>query len=290
MWYWLMRLQELLFVPAYVVYCTLRGRPFYFRCKKCRAWLDMTRMGSGLCENCHREIVSADPIGYYVRSDEDLRLLEVAHTFRSTFMCHLMYRRVARRIGPGRVLDVGCGPGYLFLNLPSHHGGLYGIDLGKFDVYRTKNWIEEGNFAIADGRQIPYRSDTFDYVVCTEVLEHLPADMGDRIVEECYRVLRPGGVALFTVPNGSGIAGRSHHQHLRQFTFKSFVSLLDNTGFQVINGKKVGLYIPFVSRLIELINGITGRRLPIVSFLDIEVPESLSISFLIECRKPRKEI
>jgi hypothetical protein len=41
-----------------------------------------------------------------------------------------------------------------------------------------------------------------------------------------------------------------------------------------------------VSRFIELLNGATGNRLPLTSFLDIEVPESLAISFSIECRKP----
>ena len=289
MWYWLIRLQEILFLPPYVIYCTLFGRRLQFRCKKCRTWLDITRMASGLCENCHREMISADPIGYYVQSAEDLRLLEIGATFPSGFLCHVIYRRVAERIGQGRVLDVGCGPGYLYLNLPAHNVGLYGIDLCKVDVYRAKNYVDKGDFSIADGRHIPYRSDTFDYVVCSEVLEHLPADMGDRVMEECYRVLKPFGRAIFTVPNGSGIAGRAHHQHLRQFTFKSLVSLLDSTGFQIIDGKKVGLYIPFVSRFLELVNGATGRRLPIVPSLNIAVPEPLSISFFIECRKLTEE-
>ena len=289
MWYWLVRIQELLFVIPYVIYCTLRGRRFYFRCTKCRAWLDTTCMGSGLCENCLREMVSANPIGHYIKLEEDVQLLEEMRSFQSTRMCYLMYRRVAGRIGSGRVLDVGCGPGYLYLNLPPEHADLYGIDLRKFDICRARKWIEKGNFCIADGRYIPYRSDTFDQVVCTEVLEHLPADMGDRVVEECYRVLKPSGRALFSVPNGSGIAGRYHYEHLQQFAFKPFVSLLNNMGFQVTEAKKVGLYIPFMSRFLELINGATGRSLPIISFLDIEVPESLSINFLIECKKPAKE-
>jgi SAM-dependent methyltransferase len=246
-------------------------------------------MGKGVCQNCLWEMVSADPIGHYTELDEDVRLLEEMRSFHSTRMCYLMYRRIARKVGQGLVLDVGCGPGDLFMNLPSDYKDLYGIDLRKFDVYRASKWIERGNFCIADGRYIPYKSGTFDQVVCTEVLEHLPVDMGDCIIDECFRVLKPSGRALFSIPNGSGIAGRYHHEHLRQFAYKPFISLLNDKGFQVTSGEKAGLYIPIISRFLELLNGASGRSLPIVSFLDIKVPEFLSINFIIECRKPAKE-
>jgi 2-polyprenyl-3-methyl-5-hydroxy-6-metoxy-1,4-benzoquinol methylase len=51
-----------------------------------------------------------------------------------------MYRKVVAKIGPGRVLDVGCGQGYLFLEMPPSRSDLYRLDLGKFDLLRAKKW------------------------------------------------------------------------------------------------------------------------------------------------------
>jgi 2-polyprenyl-3-methyl-5-hydroxy-6-metoxy-1,4-benzoquinol methylase len=293
MWYRLIKFQGMVLIPPFIVYCLLRRLPFFFRCRKCHSWLDQPYMSSGICENCHREIVLADPIGYFVKSDDDIRQREVANVkFRSRFMCHLMYKRVAERIGGGKVIDVGCGQGYLFLELLSRRSNnldLYGIDIGEFDIQRAKNWIEGGKFCLADGQSIPYKPDTFDELVCTEVLEHLPKEQGDNTVSECYRVLKPGGVAIFSVPNGKGVAGKSDPHHIRHFTFKSITGLLEKAGFEIIYGQKVGLYIPFISRFLELLNGMTRNRLPLISFLDIDVPESLSMSFFIGCGKPLKE-
>jgi ubiquinone/menaquinone biosynthesis C-methylase UbiE len=286
MWYWIIKIQSMLFVPLYAGYCLLRGRAFHFRCKKCRAWLDTLYMAGGLCEKCHRDIVLSDPINYFIQSGANLRQLEVGRVaFQSNHMRHLMYRRVARTITSGKVLDVGCGQGYLFMELPSRPQDLYGIDLGEYDIRRASRWIAGGNFCIADGRYLPYRTDTFNCIVCSEVLEHLPDVPSDNVIKECYRVLKPGGTAIFTVPNGNGTAGRSDAHHIRYFTFKSITGLLEEAGFSITRGKKVGLYIPVVSRFIELLNGTTGNRLPVIPFLDIEVPEWLSMTFVIECRK-----
>jgi 2-polyprenyl-3-methyl-5-hydroxy-6-metoxy-1,4-benzoquinol methylase len=247
-------------------------------------------MRGGICEKCHREVVLSDPVGYFVKPDDTIRQAELERIERVAFRCtrlrRIMYRRVVERIGPGKVLDVGCGQGYLFLELSSRHSDLHGLDLGKFDIQRAQKWVERASFCVADAQNIPYKSNIFDYLVCTEVLEHLPPEMGNNVVKECYRVLKPQGIAIFSVPNGNGIAGKIDVHHIRFFTFCSITSLFKEAGFEVVHGKKVGFYIPFVGRFIELLNGTTGNRLPIIPFLDIEVPESLSISFFIECRKP----
>jgi SAM-dependent methyltransferase len=49
-----------------------------------------------------------------------------------------------------------------------------------------------------DGRKIPFPDASFDYVLCTEVLEH--ADAPEILVAEMHRVLRPGGTLLATIP------------------------------------------------------------------------------------------
>lgn len=47
----------------------------------------------------------------------------------------------------------------------------------------------------------PYANQTFDVVYSSHVLEHFAKDQGQRILRECYRVLKPGGICRIVVPN-----------------------------------------------------------------------------------------
>jgi SAM-dependent methyltransferase len=51
---------------------------------------------------------------------------------------------------------------------------------------------------LADVHRLPFREETFDIVLCTEVLEHL--DAPDSALRELHRVLKPGGKLLLTTP------------------------------------------------------------------------------------------
>jgi len=59
MWFWLVKLEGLLFVPftpLFILYWVKRGIPFFVRCKKCRSWLlsDPRNFRFGICEKCHK--------------------------------------------------------------------------------------------------------------------------------------------------------------------------------------------------------------------------------------------
>ena len=284
MWYWLVRLQGLLLTPPFTVYYALKGMHFFIKCRKCRRWiLEHQYLLSGICENCMREMALSDTYYAYVKSDEfpEWEIERMVYPTKTVF--DLFYRRIVKRVGYGKVLDVGCGQGYLLSGVKSECSYLYGIDRQKPAVKAAQNWIEEGNFCLADASKIPFKSNTFDYLICTEVLEHIK---GDDVMKECYRVLKPNGVVLFTVPNGKGPGGKINPTHIRLFTFKSIVNLLKETGFDIVYGQKFGLYITFVSPLLELLLRASGRRLSLNGCFDIEVPEFLATNFLIECRKP----
>jgi SAM-dependent methyltransferase len=197
-----------------------------------------------------------------------------------------LYRRVVKKVGQGKILDIGCGHGYILSRLQSQQRLLYGLDIALGALKVARNWVEEGNFCVADAQSIPFKSNTFDYLLSTEVLEHIE---GDDAVRECYRVLKSGGVALFTVPNSKGPHGRGDPEHVRFFIFESIINLLEARGFEIISGQKFGLYIPFVGPFFELLLRVSGNRLPLTSFVNIRVPEFLAANFYVECRKPTKE-
>ena len=125
----------------------------------------------------------------------------------------------------GRVLDVGCGTKpYLFL-FPSWE--FVGIDV------ESSGRPAEGKDVDAwfDGLTIPYASESCDAALCTEVLEH--AVDPDRLAAEMWRVLRPDGRLLVTVPFMWG-------EHEMPFDFRRYGSegirrMLERAGFEVLD-------------------------------------------------------
>ena len=100
------------------------------------------------------------------------------------------------RDGSGRrILDAGCGTGSMldWLRRRFRDATLIGIDVSPdaLDFCRRR-----GHRSLAEGSvlSLPFRAESFDLVVCTDVLQHLPDPPGDSAaLSEAYRVLRPGG-------------------------------------------------------------------------------------------------
>jgi ubiquinone/menaquinone biosynthesis C-methylase UbiE len=195
-----------------------------------------------------------------------------------------LFKRISGEMDAGRILDVGCETGYLLSKLNSPPESLYGVDIAFGAIRKANDRVKGGNFCVADVRNMPYESDSFDYLTCTELLEHIE---NDEVLKECFRVLRPGGTAFFTVPNGSGVAAKYMCSHIRFFTFQSIKNHVQEAGFEITSGKKCGLYIPFVTSFFTGLSYDLGRNVPFTSKLwSANVPEFLSVNFYIKCSKP----
>lgn len=278
MWYWLMRFEGLLLLPLFIVIYSLLQIPFYIKCRKCGRWLsDQMYLRSGICEKCHRDMVLSGISSAY-RKEHPIG--PTTTNVSPSFM--YLYTRILERVKGGKILDVGCGCGHLLSGLKSQVE-LYGMDIEEQGLRMAKNWVDKASFCRADAKNIPFKSNTFDCLICTEVLEHIE---GDGVARECYRVLKPNGVGLITVPNGNGAYGKYYPDHVQFFTFKSITNLLNETGFEVISGEKFGLYIPFVLRFLDMVSRIRGTNPPPSHTLNINVPEFLATNFVIECCKP----
>jgi SAM-dependent methyltransferase len=106
-------------------------------------------------------------------------------------------------VQPGeRVLDCGCGYGWFLKVLEQMSAGrLVGVDvdLGRLEKARRELGRRGAAVLAADAVRLPFPDDTFDKVVLSEVLEHLPDDRA--ALREVRRVLKPGGVVAITVPH-----------------------------------------------------------------------------------------
>jgi ubiquinone/menaquinone biosynthesis C-methylase UbiE len=101
---------------------------------------------------------------------------------------------------PGmRLLDVGCGPGSITLDLAEivAPGELVGIDFQEPQVVRARELAASRNiatarFEVGDAYALPFPDASFDAVFAHTLLNHLRDPL--RALREMHRVLRPGGV------------------------------------------------------------------------------------------------
>jgi ubiquinone/menaquinone biosynthesis C-methylase UbiE len=133
-----------------------------------------------------------DPVKYYRFSV--IRLLEGAR-FR-----HIL-KTLRRYAGKGRFLEVGCGHGFMLGHIAAsgHFARCLGADISLPSLSEARARVGDTSLAQADGEFLPFRSEAFDAVCLTEVIEHVPDQVA--VLREARRMLAPGGVLVVTAPN-----------------------------------------------------------------------------------------
>ncbi|MEZ5318612.1 MAG: methyltransferase domain-containing protein [Vicinamibacterales bacterium] len=117
---------------------------------------------------------------------------------------HHLLRLVDFEAWRGRdVLDVGCGAGVEVVRFARGGARTVGVDLADSATALTReNLAQQGlraGVVTADGEALPFPDAAFDFVYAHGVVQYAADDR--RVVAECHRVLRPGGVAMFQVYN-----------------------------------------------------------------------------------------
>jgi len=150
-------------------------------------------------------------------------------------------------IQPGdRILDAGCGTGRHACEIFRTRGAnVVGVDLNWKDLQWTARALDNMEdvsdrawmIAQADATRLPFRDETFDVVICSEVLEHIPANRA--AIAELVRVLKPGRNMAVSVPRFLpericwALSSAYHNEpggHIRIYTKKELISLLEGAG------------------------------------------------------------
>jgi SAM-dependent methyltransferase len=101
------------------------------------------------------------------------------------------------------VLDVGCGAGTDLIRFARGGAVVSGVDLSASAIALAKeNFAQQGlaaDLREADGERLPFADGTFDLVFAHGVVQYTSDDR--TLVNECRRVLKPGGTAVFQVYN-----------------------------------------------------------------------------------------
>ena len=128
--------------------------------------------------------------------------------------------RIGRRPG-GRALDFGCGVGRLTQALANHFDEVVGIDISSSMLDRAREYNRYGDRVryLHNAREdlALFPTGSFDFVNSHITLQHVPPSSSRCYIQEFFRILRPGGIAVFQVPGGPLIRPGSLRERLYLF-------------------------------------------------------------------------
>ena len=114
-------------------------------------------------------------------------------------------------IGPGTsVIDVGCGAGRHSFEAYRRGADVIAFDQNAAELAEVDTMLQamgkageapasaKAQVVVGDALTLPYPDATFDSVIASEILEHIPDD--ESVIAELIRVLKPGGSLAVTVP------------------------------------------------------------------------------------------
>lgn len=147
------------------------------------------------------------------------------------FQRHLVVYRYLLPLAEGsRVLDLGCGEGYGVDLLATRAEKAVGVDLAPEALYHARRTYRRSNldFLYMDIYQLDLEDRSFDLVCSLQVIEHLRHP--ESIMEEAFRVLKPGGTCVFSTPNRTIISpGRDspvNPFHIIEYDLVEFLDLM----------------------------------------------------------------
>lgn len=114
-----------------------------------------------------------------------------------TFSCRLVVIEELLPAASGRWLDAGCGTGTIARWMRSTYGcDVHAIDASPAMIAEAKRHGTKAQ--VGSIEQLPYLTSSFDGIVCSSVIEYM--DDPSIALREFFRVLKPGGVLLVSVP------------------------------------------------------------------------------------------
>jgi len=141
---------------------------------------------------------------------------------------------------PYNIMDVGCGNGSRTIRIANYlnvdMNNVYGVDYSENFVTTCRNLFNVNKIDL-EIDNIPHDDDTFDVVICNQVLEHLKNY--SKVIDELIRVTRKNGYIVIGIPNLAHLINRIYllfgrqpmciamdGSHVRAFTHRSFVAML----------------------------------------------------------------
>ncbi len=149
----------------------------------------------------------------------------------------------------GRLLDVGCGFGFLLATAAERRWEVYGTEISSSALrYAERLGLPRDQIHLGGIEDAGFVPGSFDVVTLLEVIEHLHDPV--RTLRAVGRVLRPGGLLYLTTPNFDSLSRRvlrknwsviHPEEHLSYFNTRSLVTLLADVDLHCVEAHTTGI-------------------------------------------------
>lgn len=199
--------------------------------------------------------MTGPPTGEYALRGDYHREPSPDWEFYPTYLAKLAFvRNYLTHLPQGtRVLDAGCGEGVL---VEEFHGRLA---IEGIDPNYASDHVTRGSLTA-----LPYGDATFERATCLDVLEHLTFEEQPKAIAELFRVIRPGGELLVSVPNLAHLQSRVHflllgrlihtaslEKHPGDRPADEYIEMARRAGFRLVERRGIFPTVPILTRWIR---------------------------------------
>ena len=160
---------------------------------------------------------------------------------------HVGFRLRARKIlknipkNINNMLDAGCGSGVYSFILKDKVNMINAVDISKEKISYLKdiNPFNNIKFEVGDINSLNFSDNKFDFIVCSDVLEHVNSD--SKAFSELARVLKPGGTLLLTIPYDSeynSTVFKEYYHKTAGYSIKDVEDLCLKNNLNIIKSEK----------------------------------------------------
>ena len=149
-------------------------------------------------KNYYNEVADEYNDMFYVRKDEYPPL-----KYRHKYMFNMISEEIINQ--ECKILDIGCGPGEMCIDLAKKYNDIYGVDISEEMIRiakkKTENLDIKGSitYEVGDIENLNYEDSFFDAIICSGVVEYLHND--ENWGKELKRILKPNGILIINVTN-----------------------------------------------------------------------------------------
>jgi len=138
------------------------------------------------------------------------------------------------------ILDVGCGEGRILKDLVKSGRNVVGIDPSRIllnDAKCSLNKSWHADLILGVGEYLPFRSESFDAIICAATLEHLMSPM--KFLKEAKRCLKKNHTICIKQGYEKRVR-RPQADHMHGFTYQEIIKLLHDSNFTIIHISRIG--------------------------------------------------